>query len=83
MPEKIAYTGTEYFQLFEKYYPILSEKDRTDLQNVLKRYIGKLDSCVQYKNVSGFNVLRIDGNNVFVDVYCGKLDKAVYTQKIK
>lgn len=83
-PEKIDYTGTEYFQHFEKnYYPILGEKDRIDLQNVLKRYVGKLESCVHYKDVSGFNVLRVAGDNVYVDVYCGKLDKALYTQKIK
>ena len=82
-PEKITYTGEEYFKHFEKnFYPILSPKDRSDLQNVLKRYVGKLDYCVHYKNVSGFNVLRIDGDKVFVDIYCGKLDKPVYTQEI-
>ncbi len=82
--EKVTYTGTEYFQHFEKNcYPILQEKDRIELQNYLKKYIGKLNSCVHYKNVSGFNVLRVDGDNVFVDLYCGKLDKPVYTQKIK
>ncbi len=82
-PEKITYTGEEYFKHFEKnFYPILSPKDRSDLQNVLKRYRGKLESCVHYKNVSGFNVLRVDGDKVFVDIYCGKLDKPFFTQKI-
>ena len=78
------FAGDEYFTFFEKnQYPKLKEKDRNALHNFLKKYYGKLNYCVRYKNVAGFNVLRVENDKVFVDIYCGKLDKAVYTQVIK
>ena len=81
--DMIKYTGSEYFRYFEKtIIPKLKEKDQTALRNVQKRYIGKLDNCVQYKGVAGFNVLRIEGDKVFVDIYCGDLSKKRYTQTV-
>ena len=81
--DMIKYTGEEYFRYFEKtIIPKLKEKDQTALRNVQKRYIGKLDNCVQYKGVAGFNVLRIEGDKVFVDIYSGDLSKKSYTQAI-
>ena len=83
-PEKVVFTGDEYFKYFaENFYPKQKEKDRKSLHNFLQRYMGKLNSCTNFKRVTGFNVLRIDGDKVFVDMYCGKLDKAAFTQHIK
>ncbi len=83
-PEKVVFTGDEYFKYFaENFYPKQKEKDRKSLHNFLQRYMGKLNSCINFKKVTGFNVLRIDGDKVFVDMYCGKLDKAAFTQQIK
>ena len=83
-PEKITISGEKYFKDFEEiHYPKLGKKDLDALQNFLKDYVGKLDHCVHYKNTAGFNVLRIEGDKVFVDMYSGKLDKAIFTQQIK
>ena len=53
------------------------------MQNFLNNFIGKLNHCIQYKSVAGFNVLRIEGDKVFVDMYSGKLDKVVFSRQIK
>ena len=83
-PEKTAMSGEKYFKNFEEiHYQKLSKKNRDTLHNFLKNYIGKLDHCVHYQNTAGFNVLRIEGDKVFVDMYTGKLDKPVFTQQIK
>ena len=83
-PEKITISGEKYFKDFEEiHYPKLGKKDLDALQNFLKDYIGKLDHCVHYKNTAGFNVLRIEGDKVFVDIYSGKSDKLIFTQQIK
>lgn len=83
-PEKVEFKGDGYFKYFaENFYPKQKAKDRKSLHNFLQRYMGKLNSCTNFKNVTGFNVLRIDGDKVFVDMYCGKLDKAAFTQQIK
>ena len=83
-PEKVEFTGEEYFKHFaENFYPKQKAKDRKSLHDFLQRYMGKLNGCIDFKRVTGFNVLRIDGDKVFVDMYCGKLDKAAFTQQIK
>ena len=82
--EKISGSGDKYFQDFEKYiFPKLPEKRRAAEQRFMKDFAGKLEFYNVYKNVNGFNVLRVEGDHVFVDMYCGKLDKAVFTQQIK
>ena len=84
VPQSVNYSGTEYFQMFEKkFYPTLKGKNLLELQDFLKDFTGKLDHCTKYQAVAGFNVLRIDGDKVFVDMYSGKLDKAVFTRQIK
>ena len=81
--EMVKYTGEEYFRFFEeKIIPNLKEKDSAAFRKVQQRYIGKLDNCVQYKGAAGFNVLRIEGDKVFVDIYSGDLSKKRYTQAI-
>ena len=83
-PEKVEFKGDGYFKYFaENFYPKQKAKDRKSLHDFLQRYMGKLNSCTNFKRVTGFNVLRIDGDKVFVDMYCGKLDKAAFTQQIK
>ncbi len=82
--EIIKFTGDEYFQHVKKSsFPKLKEKDRTALNNFLEKYHGKLNFCTYYRKVAGFNVLRVESDRVFVDIYHGKSDKAVYTQVIK
>ena len=82
--DAVKFTGSEYFQYVEDTsFPKLKEKDRTALKNFLKKYYGKLDHSIRYKNVAGFNVLRVEKDKVFVDVYCGDLSKVVFTQQIK
>ena len=84
-PQIVNYTGTEYFQLFEKkFFPVLKEKDRLTLQAFLGNYTGKLDHCTQYKDVAGFNVLRVEGDKVFIDIYSGSTpDKKFCTVPVK
>ena len=84
-PQIVNYTGTEYFQLFEKkFFPVLKEKDRLTLQAFLGNYTGKLDHCTQYKDVAGFNVLRVEGDKVFIDIYSGSTpDKKLCTVPVK
>ena len=79
----VKFTGEEYFRFFdEKIIPGLKEKDAAAFRKVQQRFIGKLDKCVQYKGAAGFNVLRIEGDKVFVDIYSGDLSKKSYTQAI-
>ncbi len=83
-PEKITLSGEQYFKNFEEnHYPKLGKKDLNALKTFLKDYVGKLNNCTSYKNIVGFNVLRIEGDKVFVDMYSGKLDKVIFTQQIK
>lgn len=82
--EVIKYPGEEYFRYLEKnYFHKLKEKDRNALAGFLKKYRGKLVHSVRYKNAAGFNVLRVEGNKVFVDIYSGNMKKPVYTQVIR
>ena len=82
-PGMIKYSGADYFRYFdENIIPKLNDQNRIAFQTVQKRYIGKLDHCVKYPEVAGFNVLRIEGDKVFVDIYSGDLSKKVYTQAI-
>ena len=64
-------------------FPKLPEKRRAAKQRFMKDFAGKLEFYNVYKNVNGFNVLRVEGEHVFADMYCGKLDKVVFTQQIK
>jgi hypothetical protein len=84
-PEKITISGEKYFKDFEEiHYPKLGKKDRDDLHNFLKNYVGKLDHCVCYKNAAGFNVLRVEGDKVFIDIYSGSTpDKKFCTVPVK
>ena len=78
------FSGDEYLKFVEKTSsPKLKEKDRIALQNFSKKYYGKLNFCMRYNGGAGFNVLRVENEKVFVDIYSGKMDKAVYTQVIK
>ena len=80
----VNYSGSEYLKRFEKkVYPARKEKKHLAMQNFLNNFIGKLNHCIQYKSVAGFNVLRIEGDKVFVDMYSGKLDKVVFSRQIK
>ena len=82
--EVIKYPGEEYFLYLEKnYFHKLKEKDRNALAGFLKKYRGKLVHSVRYKNAAGFNVLRVEGNKVFVDIYSGNMKKPVYTQVVR
>ena len=80
----LKFTGDEYFSYVEKRsIPKLKDKDRTALRNFLKKYHGKLNFCMSFGRVTGFNVLRVENDRVFIDLYSGNRPEAVYTQVIK
>ena len=78
------FNGNEYLRSVERTaYEQLDGEDYADLLKFTKKFHGKLKHAIRYRGAAGFNVLRVEGKKVFIDIYSGSWDKPVYTQAIK